>query len=264
LADQEIDFLRQTQIKSDEIGDAEQIFLAAFITTAPFSTILGRKLGLRNYLVGLMACSGALTVAHASIHGTKTLFVLRVLLGIAQSGFLPTAWCYIAGIYPKQYLGFRMCLFVAIYSLFESFSGILAYGILKINAAAPMRNWQVLFALEGLITIFFAFFSLVMLPPSAEQARFLSPMEQRHAIRRMDADTIAAYDALGSTELRVQDVMEVMKDWRKMGIVIFNCLAAVPDAAFATFLPVVLHGESFSYRYTEQLITSDSDGLRRH
>jgi MFS family permease len=194
--------------------------------------------------VGLVASSGALTVAHAAIHGPKTLFILRVLLGVVQSGFLPTAWFYISGIYPKQYLGFRMCLFAGMHSLAGSFSGLLAYGILKIHAGEQISNWQVLFVFDGFLTIFIAFFSLVMLPRSAGQARFLSPMEKRHAERRMDLDTGSAYDALGSMGVSLMDLVEVTKDWRKVGIVIFNCLAAVPDAAFGTFLPMVLHGES--------------------
>jgi MFS family permease len=236
--------VRQAHIQVDDIGDAQQLFLTTYVTLAPFSTVLGRLCGARNYLVGLVASSGALTVAHAAIDGPKLLFVLRILLGLVQSGFLPTAWFYISGIYPKQYLGFRMCLFVGMYNLAGSFSGLLAHGILKIHSGERISNWQVLFVFDGFLTIFVAFLSLAMLPRSAGQARFLSPMEKRHAERRMDMDTGSAYDALASTSLRVRDFVEVTKDWRKVGIVIFNCLAAIPDAAFGTFLPMVLHGGS--------------------
>jgi hypothetical protein len=86
-------------------------------------------------------------------------------------------------LYTRYQLGFRLGLFAGCYSIASGFSGLIAYdlfsfspflfsshlfslcsyGVLHIKSSR-FHNWQILFLLEGLVTIGFAIISFFVLP----------------------------------------------------------------------------------------------------
>jgi MFS family permease len=63
-----------------------------FVTLQPFSTILGRRFGPKYWIPFLMVCWGSICMAHAGIKNRGTLIALRLLLGAAEAGFVPTTF----------------------------------------------------------------------------------------------------------------------------------------------------------------------------
>ena len=94
-----------------------------------------------------------------------------------------------------------MVFFYAAASLAGAFSGLLAYGIQKMDGVAQLAGWRCLrsillmwcttkiFILEGIFTVFLSYFVWKLLPDSLDTARFLSVDERELIILRLEQDT---------------------------------------------------------------------------
>jgi hypothetical protein len=85
--------------------------------------------------------------------------------------------------------------FFASASLSGAFSGILAYGIIRMDGMAGRPGWAWIFILEGLFTVIFGLCSYFLLPRSPSQARFLSEGEKAYVISELETDGTKNNDA---------------------------------------------------------------------
>lgn len=83
----------------------------------------------------MMICWGTFCAAHAGVKGRGTLIALRLLLGAAEAGFVPTTFYFLSTIYPKYFLGFRLGLFSGMYSIAGAFAGLIAVSFIICVAA---------------------------------------------------------------------------------------------------------------------------------
>ena len=116
-----------------------------------------------------MVAWGTVCMAHAATKNRATLIALRLLLGAFEAGFVPTSFYYLSTLYPKYNLGFRLGLFSGMYSIAGAFAGLIAYGIFQIQHLS-VHNWQLLFLIEGALSIFMAVVTVLVLPARLDSA----------------------------------------------------------------------------------------------
>lgn len=101
----------------------------------------------------------------------------------------------------------------------------------------------------------FLFVALTILPKILETAWFLTPVERQHAVNPMQRDYISHMDLdldgntirnSSNDSITTRDITDVLKDWKKLLIILFNILAVLPVTAFTTFLPLVVQGVGYS------------------
>jgi len=90
-----------------------------------------------------MLCWGVFTIAHAWIKSNGMLIAFRLLIGMFEAGFYPTACFYLSTFYTRYDLAIRIGLFYGMYAIAGAFSGAIAYGIFQIHGA--LYGWQYLF-----------------------------------------------------------------------------------------------------------------------
>jgi MFS family permease len=180
--------------------------------------------------------------------------------------------------YPKFSLGFRMGMFSGMYAVAGAFAGLLAYGLLHLETSS-LRGWQMLFLVEGVITVGVAFIAAAIMPTEISKAWFLTEVERAHALRRMERDSQTTsdsgigegvdsdgnlYSAKDDQKITMRDIKDVVMDWKKLLIILFNILSVLvrfdlvpfflwvtnkflqPVTAFTTFLPLVVQGMGYS------------------
>lgn len=218
----------------------------------PLSTMAARRFGPKYWIAGMLIIWGGLCMAHAGIKNNATLIALRLLLGAVESGFTPSSFYVMSSVYPKYLLGFRMGVFSGMYAVAGAFAGAITYGLLKITSAS-IKGWQIVFLFEGALTILTGLLVLVLLPAELETAWFLSPAERAHATNRMRIDTLASQEVgpngqpiPESRNISIRDITDVLTDWRKLLIILFNMLGVLPVNAFTTFLPLIIQGMGYA------------------
>jgi MFS family permease len=180
-------------------------------------------------------------MAHAGINGSGSLIALRLLIGAAEAGFTQIGMYYLSTLYPKYSVGFRAGMFTGMYSVAGAFAGLLAYGLLQVQT--PMvHGWQIVFLLEGGVTVLLGILSFFVFPKSLSTAWFLTPEERAHAIRRMEIDLAGTQEDvdIDNTTVSKRDIIDVATDWKKLLTVVFNITTVLPVTAFTTFLPLVV------------------------
>ncbi|KAH6842351.1 major facilitator superfamily domain-containing protein [Chaetomium sp. MPI-CAGE-AT-0009] len=241
-------FIKDANLHPDDIPNSLSLFSATYVPLQPLAALLARRLGPHRYLPLQLIAWGALCMAHAGIRSSATLIALRLLLGAAEAGFTQTAFYYMSLMYPKFSLGFRMGLFTGMYAVAGAFAGLIAYGLLKVETGV-VRGWQVVFLVEGGVTVLVGVLAFGVLPREVGTAWFLGAREREHAVGRMERDLAGMQEVVefGEKEngVAMRDLLDVVKDWRKMLIIVFNITAVLPVTAFTTFLPLIIQGMDY-------------------
>ncbi|KAE8833427.1 hypothetical protein HRS9139_05246 [Pyrenophora teres f. teres] len=233
---------------SDDLNFAVSVFFITFVLLQPPSAAIGRWLGAKHWItVGW----GIFTVAHAFIHGRSALIAVRLMIGVFEAGFYPTAVAYLSTFYSRYDLAVRIGLFYGQYAVAGAFSGSIAFGIFHLNDTR-LKNWQYLFIIEGSLTILIALVAWFWLPRGPGSAWFLNSDEQKFAVRRIQKDNISyvtheyGIDGVERDRLTKRDIVETAKDWKLFLLLIFNICASVPSQAFSIFMPMVVQGLGYS------------------
>jgi MFS family permease len=239
-------FVKDANLKPDDIPNSLSLFSATYVPLQPFMVILARRVGVKYFIGCQLMLWGTLCMCHAAIRGSGTLIALRVLIGAAEAGFTQIGMFYMSTLYPKYDVGIRVGMFTGMYSVAGAFAGVLAYGLLRVKSDV-LHGWQVLFLVEGGITVFLGIISFLLLPKSLSKAWFLTEGERAHAIRRMELDLAGAQEEgdIDSTVLTRRDFIDVAKDWKKLMIVICNITTVLPVTAFTTFMPLIVQGMGY-------------------
>jgi MFS family permease len=246
-------FIQDANISANAVATSLTLFSATYVPLQPISALAARRVGAKYWLAILLITWGAFCMAHAAIKNEATFMALRLLLGATESGFMPVGFYFMSLVYPKYALGFRAGCFSGMYSIAGAFAGLIAYGLLKVGSS-HIKGWQVLFLFEGGLTVLTGFITLLVLPKNLETAWFLTPLERQHAVNRMHRDNMAFWNPESDMQqdseskngsITLRDITDVLKDWKKMLIILFNILAILPVTAFTTFLPQMVEGMGY-------------------
>lgn len=75
---------------------------------------------------------------------------------------------YLSRFYRRSELAFRLALYIVMGPLSGAFSGLLASAILRLDSFGGTQGWQMIFVIEGIITVGFALLAFVTLTDRPE------------------------------------------------------------------------------------------------
>ena len=134
---------------------------------------------------------GTASVGTAFVHNLSEACGVRFVLGIFESGMVPAVTYYLSLWYRRAELVFRLSLFVVMAPLGGAFGGLLASAIVNIDHFGGLREWRMLFAIEGIITVGLSLIALVTLTDRPETARWLTFEERDLAVARVKSERVA-------------------------------------------------------------------------
>ncbi|KAI3343772.1 major facilitator superfamily domain-containing protein [Ustulina deusta] len=216
-------------------------FFPTYIVFQSTSTLLVRKLGPRIYISFITAAWGATMLGMGFVQTFGALTALRVIIGIFEAGFFPSAVYLLATWYTRYELGRRYGLFYLIGSVTSAFSGILAFGIIHLEGRGGLRGWRWIFVIEGILTIALSvagYWLLVDFPDSNRKTwKFLSDKERAWVVNRVNADRGDAE----VPEFRLSNFLRAGLDWRVWAYSLMSFGNATITYALSFFLPIILH-----------------------
>ncbi|KAK0504489.1 MFS general substrate transporter [Armillaria luteobubalina] len=144
------------------------------------SNLLLRVVG-PNYLLPTILISwGIVTTLQGVVTSYEGLLACRFFLGVFEGGVFPGLVLYLTHFYPRSKMTTRIAAFFASASLSGAFSGILAYGIIRMDGVGGRAGWRWIFILEGAFTVAWGVMSYLLMPRDAMAARFLHPAERKY------------------------------------------------------------------------------------
>lgn len=143
----------------------------------------------------------------------------------------------------------RQALFFSAASIAGAFSGLLAFGIAKLDGTAGLEGWRWIFILEGIATVavaISAFFALYDFPETAgflneEEKNFvLFRLQHQGGMRDADGENVGA-TVQEAGEFKWAYVRQAFTDWQVWTSIIVYWGVSITYIALPLFLHVTPH-----------------------
>ena len=179
--------------------------------------------------------------------------IARVFLGLAEAGFFPGAVFIISSWYPRHELQQRLALFYTASAFSGALSGLLAFGIARMDGLRGIEGWRWIFIIEGAVTVAVSFMMPFLIIDSPEKAKWLNDDERRFINLRLELSGVKSKTEEGD-KLTWKLLYKTMTDW-KIWLGIFIAWGnSVPNAAFKFTMPQIVKQMGFTTS-TAQLLT---------
>jgi MFS family permease len=208
------------KLTSNQYSIALVVFFVTYVVFEPPSNMLLVRLKPSVYLPIIMIIWGALTCVMAVIHDFKHLVVLRILVGVFESGFAPGIILILSSWYKKDEQSKRFGVYMSAAILSGAFGGLLAGAITGgMEGAGGLRGWRWLFIVEGVATIVWAMAAyFILLDFPANTAR-LTERERAIAIARLREGGVRTHVEGEERIGKRKSFIMAICDWRTIGFI---------------------------------------------
>jgi MFS family permease len=156
-----------------------------------------------------MSLWGICTLLHIWVRRRWQLILLRVLIATLEAGFYPTTVSYLSLFYTRYEFAVRLGFFYGQSAVAGVVGGVLSWAVFKrfpgdhggsspesgVTVGNGWKSWEVLFMIEGCVTMVVALIGFWWLPHSAGEAWFFTARERRWAEERIRLDRDEALHA---------------------------------------------------------------------
>ena len=210
-------FTHDTGLSEGDLNTSLAFFFAFFVALQPVGAALGRKYGMARWVPACMSLWGLCTLLHILVRRKWQLICLRIAIASLEAGFYPTTVSYLSLFYTRYEFAVRLGFFYGQTAVAGVLGGILSWAVFSQFEKGPSRpeipppettaaatvddgwkSWEVLFLIEGCLTMAVALVGFVWLPHSADTAWFFSPQEKRWAEQRIRLDQRNATNTKGT------------------------------------------------------------------
>ncbi|WVQ84747.1 hypothetical protein IAT38_006904 [Cryptococcus sp. DSM 104549] len=211
------------------------VFYIPFCLCVVPAVMLTRKVGPKFTVPGYMFGWGAMAVINVGCKNFGGVVAVRLLLGAFEAGFAASLIFYLTTFYTRGELAVRIAAFYSCNALSGAFSGLLAYGVFQIKSS-KIHGWQILFLLEGGVTMVFAVLVAFLLPWSPRTAHFLTEREKDVARWRLLKDGSSNTD----TKYNRKAFFKPLSDWKFYAFGSIALCYGVASAVAGTFLTQII------------------------
>ncbi|PHH74923.1 hypothetical protein CDD82_4712 [Ophiocordyceps australis] len=191
---------RDLGMKNYDYNTLISLFYLSYIVFEIPGSLLCKAMGPGWFLPLTAMLFGLTSLASAFVHTMPQAMGVRFLLGVFEAGMMPGIAYYLSRWYRRAELTFRLSLYIVMAPLAGAFGGLLASAILSLDHFGGLRNWRMIFAIEGIITIGLALLAFVTLTDRPATARWLTPEEKDLAVARVKSERIGATALLDSMD----------------------------------------------------------------
>ncbi|KAF2265117.1 MFS general substrate transporter [Lojkania enalia] len=231
-----------------------------FFTYAAFevpSNLLLKTLRPSVWLPTIMVAWGTVMTLMGIVKDFKGLLVARLFLGVTEAGLFPGVAYYITMWYCRHEAQFRQALFFSAASVAGAFSGLLAFGIAKMDGVGNLEGWRWIFILEGILTVIVAVFAFFVLYDFPETAGFLTEEERAFVVYRLKyqgSQNDSSMQVAQDDSFKGKYVKDAFLDWQIwVNIWVYWGIVA-PLYGISLFLPTIIRNLGYTSS-TAQLLT---------
>lgn len=225
------------------------IFYLGYILFEVPSNLYLQRVGARATLTRIMLLWGLVTVATAFVTTPNQLILARFCLGVAEAGFFPGVILYLTFWFPAT-LRARLTAVLLMAAMTAGIvSGPLAGWIMThLHGWMGLRDWQVLFVVEGIPAMALGVFGWFWLADSPAQAKWLSPRE-----KQVIATALATSASAGVAQARLRDVLRQPRVY--IAGLVFFCIYSGSNTV-SYWLPTLIRGFGHESLKTIGLLSS--------
>ncbi|PWN97948.1 MFS general substrate transporter [Tilletiopsis washingtonensis] len=172
------------------------VFYVSYIIFEIPLTVLCKRVGPGRFLPAACFAFGLLSMCTAFVTSAPDPFgagiAVRFLLGVAEAPVFPSIGYYLSRWYRKEELTLRLAGYLVCAPLAGAVGGLLASAILTLDSIGMYREWQMIFLVEGIITMGVGIATYFLITDRIGTASWLTPEEKALAEARIVSENPAS------------------------------------------------------------------------
>ena len=200
-------------------GFGAGIFFLAYAACEIPSNLLLVRFGARRWIARIMITWGLISAGMMFVQGELSFYMMRLLLGAAEAGFLPGIVYYLSQWFPRPQRAKAVSWFMIGIPLSIVFGGPLSGWLLGFEGHLGLHGWQWMFLCEGLPAVFLGIVVLFYLTEKPADAKWLEPEQREWLSQTIEAEHVAAQ---ARHRISVTEVLEHPTVWL-LAIIMFCC-----------------------------------------
>lgn len=180
--------MKDLGLTSTQFGLATTLFYIAYIACGIPSNIVLARVGARRWIGAIMIAWSLASTATMFATSPNTLYLLRMLVGVTEAGFLPGMLLYMTLWFPPAYRARANALFMIAMPVTAAVGSALSGYILALDGVLGLKGWQWLFMLEGLPSAILGLVVFSYLDDKPQDAKWLSAEEKAALARSLQGE----------------------------------------------------------------------------
>ncbi|KAI9273521.1 major facilitator superfamily domain-containing protein [Helicostylum pulchrum] len=222
-------------------------YITYIIFEVPSNVVL-KRINAVMWLSLIMLVWGIMTIVIAFVTDFTGLMVCRLLLGAAESGYVPGILYMMSKVYRPREFGLRLAFLLCMSSLSGIVSGPIAYGTSFLEGHGGLHGWQYLFIIEGIPTVILSVVSYFYLFDDVQTVPWLTSTQKAlHKHYTNGSDT--------EVPVTVKSFKKACYDWKTGLFAIVYFLNATSLVSYQVFTPTIIDGFGFPV-LTSQLLSA--------
>lgn len=160
-------------------GLAVGMFFVGYLLCQFPSTWILTRIGARRWIAGSVIVWGSVATAMAFVHTAEHLYVLRFLLGCAESGFAPGIVYYCSTWMPARYRANTIAITMLAIPISVIIGGPLCGWLMRASNPLDLPGWRWMLLMEGGITVAMGAIAWLLFVDKPTDARWLSGDEKK-------------------------------------------------------------------------------------
>lgn len=184
-----LDFQKDLGFGPAVYGLGASLFFVGYALFELPSNLLLEKIGARKTFFRIMVLWGIASAAQAFVKTPTQFYIVRMVLGAAEAGFLPGAIYYLTRWFPSDrraqiqsmfYIGMPVAGIVG-----SPISGLIMHAF---HDSTSLKGWQWMFILEATPTLVLGAYAMLGLAERPSTARWLTPGQRRAVTAELMAE----------------------------------------------------------------------------
>lgn len=219
-----------------QFGLASGVFFIGYILLEIPSNLALHRFGARKWLARIMVTWGIVSLLFTWVSSIEGLYILRVLLGIAEAGFFPGAILYLSLWVPARHRSKILALFYIAQPLTTVLGAPLAALLIDLDGLFGLAGWRVMFLGVSIPAILVGIVTWFYLTDKPQDANWLNKEEKAWLTEELEKE-----NAVKSTTKHpsVKTVMFNGRVW-VLCLIYFGFIYGLYALAF--FLPTIISG----------------------
>jgi MFS family permease len=241
-----LQFMQDLGMPEAAYGLAAGSFYLGYISFGVPINILLSKIGARKGLLAIMVCWGLLSASLAFATSPSHFYILRFLIGVAETGFLPAVLLYLSRWVPQEQRARFNGIFLAAIAIGGLIGGPLGGYIMKAaNGMFGMRGWQLLFVIEGLPACAMGLFAFLYLKERPRDAAWLTDAQKRQIEEQTSEAGRLGRQGSQSDNVHTS-LLAALRDKRFLALVAIAISGSIGTSAIGLWLPTIIRNSGVS------------------
>ncbi|HCD1612925.1 TPA: 4-hydroxyphenylacetate permease [Serratia marcescens] len=200
-------------LSSTMFGLAATLFYVTYVIFGIPSNMVLSRVGARRWIATIMVLWGIASTCTMFATGPTSLYVLRMIVGITEAGFLPGILVYLTYWFPAFYRARANALFMIAMPVTMAIGSLVSGYILALDGVMNLKGWQWLFLLEGIPSVLLGVVVWFYLDDTPAKAKWLTDEEKASLKAMMEADKLQLVQPNGPSSHRA---LQQRSLWREI------------------------------------------------